>query len=276
MSAVAGSRAALRRARREQQRRRVVLALAALLGLVLGITLLLVLTGGVAPQAAPRTLLLQVQAPDGTAAVSALVRDRDEGAGALVLPPDLDLAEQVLSRALDTTDPLEYRGQIATVVGADVDAGWVLDSETAQRLVDDLGGLQVDVDEPVARGGVPVLEAGPQRLAGRGAIAYATYRQEGESERRRLDRQEQVVRALLEALPEDPEPVLEALGTGSTTSAPVADLALVLSRVAEATAEGELVTGVLPTEPLGRLGSVPARERGAAVVREVLGEQEQG
>lgn len=85
---------------------------------------------------------------------------------------------------------------------------WVLDAAQLATLVDELGGLTLDVDVDVPKdgreGAALLASAGAdQHLNGTQAAAYATLLVGDEPEAARLARQERVVTALLAALPTD-------------------------------------------------------------------------
>ncbi|MGN6612199.1 MAG: LCP family glycopolymer transferase [Angustibacter sp.] len=85
---------------------------------------------------------------------------------------------------------------------------WVLDAAQLATLVDELGGVTVDVDVDVPKdgreGAALLASAGAgQHLGGTQAAAYATLLVGDEPEAARLARQERVVTAMLAALPTD-------------------------------------------------------------------------
>ena len=118
--------------------------------------------------------------------------------------------------------------------------------------MDQVGGLQVDVDVDVAQGSVVALGAGPQRLSGSQASQYATYLAAGEQEPARLVRLQAVLDALFLALPApDRLPtVLNSLGAGSRPSLPLPALAALLHGLALDTRAQTLQYNLLPVLPI--------------------------
>lgn len=239
-----GRRAEARKARRRRQR----LALIGVLALALLVATVLVvvkLSGGDAkPKAAlakqvrtQSTLLFQVQGEGGDAVASALLaHDGARGAsnGAAVLIPSQVIVTVPgtgtlqLGRALKTVPPERSRSAVGDLLGVTVDAGWVIDVPSLIRLVDQVGGVTVDVDVPVVVARVIVLNPGNQRVDGQHAVAFLRYLAPGEAEQARLARLQQVLDGLLNALPRSTAQVataLSGLGPRSNTSEPIPKLA---------------------------------------------------
>ena len=135
------------------------------------------------------------------------------GASQQVLVPsrlvlDVPGAGQVpLTRAL-APGPSAVGAAVADALDIRVDATWVLNTAALAGIVDAVGGVVVDVDVDVTQGtgaGAAVLiGAGPrQRLSGAQAAAYAQLIVGDEPEASRLARQEEVLAAVLGALPQD-------------------------------------------------------------------------
>ena len=242
-----GRRAELRAQRRKQRRRIVVAAVVAVAVLLAAIVFLIVKNGGNAgghkatATRTQKTLLLQVKAADGTAVSSALLADdRKTGNGAIVL-----LQPQVLVNAscaggggslgstLASGGVTAARNALSDVMGVTIDGSWVLDGATFARLVDSLGGVNVDVDVPVLSGRTIVVNSGQQRLTGANALAFATYHAAGEQEQVRLTRLQAVLDAILGELPADTTSLVGSLGSGSTTTVPAATVAGVLQGLAK-------------------------------------------
>lgn len=230
----AGPRSELRRRRRRRRVQLTAVALAVLLALLVVVTVRLAGTSTPpAPQVAPqertqRTLLLQLQAPNGEAAMTALLaHDPASRAGSVVLVPPQAIVpvagtgSLTVGRALRDATADRTRNAVADALGVLVDGGWVLDQPSLVRLVDGVGGVDVDVDVPVLRQGRVVLQPGRQRLAGAEAVLFLTYRAPDEQEQSRLARVQHVLDALLQALPADAgkaQLLLDGLGTGSTST----------------------------------------------------------
>ena len=116
------------------------------------------------------------------------------GAGRVPLTQALAPGRSAVGAAL--ADALDLR----------VDATWVLDAGALTALVNQVGGVTVDVDVDVTKGqdagAAVLLAAGPhQRLSGAQAASYAQWLVGSEPEASRLARQDAVVEAVLGALP---------------------------------------------------------------------------
>ncbi|CAN0353737.1 unnamed protein product, partial [Phaeothamnion confervicola] len=75
----------------------------------------------------------------------------------------------------------------------------------AKKIIDALGGLPIDVEKNMDYddnwGHLHVhLKKGPQLLTGEQAVGYARFRKDAESDRGRMRRQQQVIRAMVELL----------------------------------------------------------------------------
>ena len=264
---VEGRRTALRRQRRRRRRRLVALALAVLAALTLALTVHLARDGGEPPPSAvaeqertQRTLLLQVQAPNGEAVATALLaHDPEARTGAVLLVPPQTLVtvpgsgSVTVGRALRSVPPEGSRAAVADALGVIVDDGWVVDQPTLARLIDLLGGIAVDVDVPVERAGALVLQPGSQRVDGQRALFLLAFRAPGEQEQARLARVQEVLDGVLEALPDtapDTAPVLAGLGPRSIASLPVDELAQLLVGLEDADEAQALQYDTLPVIPV--------------------------
>jgi hypothetical protein len=137
----------------------------------------------------------------------------------------------------------------------------VLDSPTFTTLVDRLGGVPVGVDVPVMQDATILVGPGEQQLNGGQALAFLGYLAPGEQEQARLARVQEVVDGLLTALPDTADevvPLVDALGPGSRSSQPAADLARFLVAAAEAVEAGDLQFDILPVIPIDAGGGVMA------------------
>ncbi|HUR14680.1 MAG TPA: LCP family protein [Mycobacteriales bacterium] len=183
-----------------------------------------------------RTVLLQVKGTTGTAVASALLaHDPAVSEGSVVLvPPQVIVSvpgfgSQPFGRALATTSVQGSRDALADLMGVTVDGSWVLDTATFAKLVDTVGGIQVDVDVPVMSGRTVLLQPGRQRLAGVRALSFGTYLAPAEQEQTRLARLQSVLDGLVGSLPTDVRSLLASLGRGSSPSLAVTVLADVLA-----------------------------------------------
>ncbi|MDT7545765.1 MAG: hypothetical protein QOE99_1875 [Actinomycetota bacterium] len=240
LSSRTGRRAEQRRAKRRRQRRLMAAGLAVVL-VVAAIAAIALTRGGSTPKAkiakqtrTQSTVLFQVQGESGDAIASALMaHDPAARSGAVVLiPPQVIVTVPgtgalQLSRALKTVPPQRSRAAVGDLLGVTVDAGWVIDVPTLSRLIDQLGGVTVDVDVPVIVSRVVLLNPGSQRLDGQHAVAFLRYLATGEQEQARLARVQGVLDGLLNALPKSTAEVaaaLSGLGARSNLSEPAAKL----------------------------------------------------
>jgi LCP family protein required for cell wall assembly len=239
-----GRRAEARRARRRRRRLVVAGALGVVLLVVAVVVVVKVVGSGSKPRAAiakqvrtQSTLLFQVQGEGGDAVASALLAHdgaRGGATGAAVLIPSQVIVtvpgtgSLQLGRALKTVPPARSRAAVGDLLGVTVDAGWVVDVPSLSRLIDQVGGVTVNVDVPVVASRVIVLNPGNQRLDGQHATAFLRYLAAGEAEQARLARLQEVIDGLLNALPHSTAQVaaaLSGLGPRSNASEPVPRLA---------------------------------------------------
>jgi anionic cell wall polymer biosynthesis LytR-Cps2A-Psr (LCP) family protein len=263
-----GRRAEARRARR-RQRRLIAGAIAGGIALVVLVILVVKVLpfGGdtkkptIGKQTRTQTTtLFQVQGESGDAIATALLAHDPAGrAGAAVLIPSQVIVTVPgtgalqLGRALKTVPPARSRAAVGDLLGVTVDAGWVIDVPTLGRLVDQLGGVVVDVDVPVVVARVIVLNTGSQRLDGRHAVAFLRYLAAGEQEQARLARLQAVLDGVLTALPKSTAQVgtvLSGLGARSNASEPVPKLATFLVGLAVDSRSDALQYDTLPVIPI--------------------------
>jgi hypothetical protein len=206
------------------------------------------------------TLLLQVRGADDEAIANALLaHDPDTQTGAVVLVPPQVLVpvpgagSVTLGRTLTTGSASTSRNALSDLVGVVVDSGWVLTLPALTALIDDLGGVTVDVDVDVVQGQTVLLNPGERRVEGDSAVAFLTYLAPGEQEQSRLARVQEVLDGLLDVLPATPdelEPVLAALDGSSTTAATTAELAAFLLGLTADDERDQLQYDVLPVVPI--------------------------
>lgn len=269
-----GRRAEQRRAQRLRQVRLLTLVLGLLALVAAGFAIYLAVDAPTPPQRdAPaagrtqRTLLLQVQGPD-RAGVAHVLFAHDgtarEGAAVLVPPQVLvnvpGTGSVPFGRALATGPGTAVRNALSDLMGVTVDDGWVVDQPALVALIDAVGGVEVDVDVEVVRGQGVVVPAGPQRLAGAGAVAFLTYLAPGEQEQARLARVQEVLDGVVAALPAAPElaAVLDGLGPRSDSTAAPAQLAAFLLGLQSDAQADRLQYDVLPVVDLDPGGEVTA------------------
>jgi hypothetical protein len=265
----AGTPLGPRRARRqERRRRRRRVRIAALAVLVLLATIagtLTALHGHVRqhPVAGPArtqsTLLLGIGA-QGSPAQSVALFGVDPGAktgGTLLIPPDtlVDGPGDTVGGSFPISEQAEFPGAVSDLLGVHVDATWRLSPTGLAALVQQLGGITVDVDTPISAPALNLV-AGPQTLTGQQAAAYALY--DADTEQAMANRTRLVFDAILAKLPPQTglTALLGSLGPNSQTSETSAQLAtFLLALGASDDADNE---DVLPTTTLDAGGSAPA------------------
>ncbi|MBK5306604.1 MAG: LCP family protein [Frankiaceae bacterium] len=242
---VTGRRRQLAEERRARRRRRRLVSGAVALAVVLVASGTFLLKRGDDSPGKPTakqtrtqtTLLFQVQGESGDAIATALLAHDaavDNQSGAAVLIPSQVIVTVPgtgtlqLGRALKTVPPDRSRSAVGDLLGVTVDGGWVVDVPTLSRLVDQLGGVLVDVDVPVLAARTVVLNPGSQRLDGERATTFVRYLAPGEQEQSRLARLQELLDGLLAALPRSTSQVstlLSGLGARSIASEPAPKLA---------------------------------------------------
>jgi LytR_cpsA_psr family/LytR cell envelope-related transcriptional attenuator len=224
--------------------------------------------GGRAQVAAPQRLLAVVLVTGGQLTGLSLLASGG-GDGQQVLVPSrllLDVpgaGRMSMAQALAVGDGAPTSA-VADALGVRVAGTWVLDAGSLARLVDRLGGVDVDVDVDVpasGRVGAAILvPAGTRRLTGAQAAAYAGLLVAQEPEAARLARQQRVITALLAALPAadaERRALLAAL-PGGPTGAGLGVTAAVTGGLRTAAAAGSLASTVVPVTEIDSGGAVPA------------------
>jgi anionic cell wall polymer biosynthesis LytR-Cps2A-Psr (LCP) family protein len=243
------TRRQLREERRRQQRRR--LGAAGIAGLVV-LTLIVVgaITFGVKKATSggghkrplgQTTVLFSVTGSDGSAVESALLaHDSRTHEGVQLLLPSRVLTEvcgfgnQPLGQIVALPDGQRLsRVAVSDLLGGvTVDGSWVLSTAQLARLIDEVGGITVDVDTNVVQGRTVLLQKGPgQHLSGSRAVAFATYVGRGEDASANLVRLQGVLDGLLNALPSSTATVqrlVSSLGRGAASTLGASRLADVL------------------------------------------------
>ncbi|MFG2617965.1 LCP family protein [Streptomyces sp. NPDC048507] len=169
---------------------------------------------------------------------------------------------------------LGTRESLDTVLGTRIGGTWRLDTPFLERLVELVGGIEVDTDAAVPaddQAKTPAVGQGPkQSLTGAMAVAYATYRAQGEAEGKQLERTGKVLYAVLRKIPGDPKAAattVESMGQILDPGLDAQSLGALLSRIGEHAKEGAYRTEVLGVKPDGGLTD-DANKR---VVKELLG-----
>ncbi len=266
---------------RHPSRRRSVIALVLLAVVVAAMALVIRNSGAgqplVDPVAPPDqrlpdhpTLLLQVR-DDGLTNVNNVLMGLEpqvDRGSSLYLPQNLAV-DLVAGRdeTLGVTGfkPIsEAAPLVAAQTGIQVDNTFVLDRLAFAGLVDSVGGITLDIAEPLVimdRWGaiVDVIPLGQRTLDGPQAASYALYLAPDRPESERLARFQAVWEAVLAQLPSNPDQmraILASLGALSRSTNTLASLADFLAVAGEDFREGEWASQNLPTRP-GAYGALP-------------------
>ncbi|MGN6242522.1 MAG: LCP family protein, partial [Motilibacteraceae bacterium] len=238
-----------------------------------------------APQAAgtERVLLVQVVGADGQGQLAALLGTSHGSAGAggsVVLVPTRLLVDVTgagtvpLAEAAARPAPAAANA-LTDVLGLRIDGTWSLPAAGLAALVDQVGGVDVQVDHDLSlpsAGGL-TLPAGRQHLDGRTAAAFATVLEAAEPEQARLARFDDVLRGVLAALPGQSAgaaAVVRASGGSSTLAAP--DLAASLVRLHDVVAAGSATYDTLPVRSIDSGGDVALYGLDTTAARTELGQ----
>ncbi|MEV6688235.1 LytR C-terminal domain-containing protein [Streptomyces sp. NPDC051130] len=199
--------------------------------------------------------------------------------GATVLLPNTlnvpkeDGTAQPLSKAVEDGG-IGTRESLDSVLGTRIGGTWRLDTPFLERLVELVGGIEVDTDTAVPadeQAKTPAVSQGAkQSLTGAMAVAYATHRAQGEPETKQLERLGKVLYAVLRKIPADPKAAavtVESMGQILDPALNAQNLGALLSRIGEHAKVGAYRTAVLPVKPDGGLGD----DAGKKAVDEILG-----
>ncbi|MFD5147101.1 LCP family protein [Streptomyces sp. NPDC058401] len=169
---------------------------------------------------------------------------------------------------------LGVRESLDSVFGTRIGGTWRLDTPFLENFVELVGGIEVDTDVAVPADDaakVPAVGQGPkQSLSGAMAVAYATYRAQGEPEAKQLDRLGKVLLGLLRKVPGDPKSAAMTVETTGQILDPALNaqtLGALLSKLGEHAKVGAYRTDVLGVKADGGLTD----EANKKVVKEVLG-----
>ncbi|OQD52136.1 hypothetical protein BM536_034475 [Streptomyces phaeoluteigriseus] len=194
----------------------------------------------------------------------------------LVVTTD-DGTTTTLAKSVDGDGSAGTRESLDTVLGTRIQGTWRLDTPYLQNLVDLVGAIEVDTDtavpDPAAKkkGQAPLVSKGEgQTLSGKMAVAYATYRAEGEAQNAQLKRFGQVMQAVLRKVSSDPQGATVTVQTLAQILDPSLtdkDLGAFLANLADLAKGGDYTTALLPVQADGTLSA----EAGGSVVRDVLG-----
>jgi hypothetical protein len=152
--------------------------------------------------------------------------------------------------------------------GVSVDGSWVLSTAQFAKLVNSVGGINVDVDTNVIQrtaggGGRILVPAGNQHLSGAQAVEYLSYQPASDrGAAGQLARLQSVVDTTIQDLPHSAtgiQALLRGLGPGGTSTLGSGKLAALLLGIA---ADNHSDAGVfptdLPTTPIDAGGAIPS------------------
>lgn len=199
-----------------------------------------------------RTLLLQATDESGRAVANVLLgaSTAHDAGTELLLPPELLLPTPTpvpISMTTESVDTLQARNGVTALLGVQVDASLVLDRLALAALVDGVGGVPLEIRDPVQefddRGRlVAVIPAGARVLDGVTAATYALTLQPGESEDARMSRFRDVFEQVLRDLPGERDAMrqlllsLGSLAKSTATNDELVDITLALQADAAADA----------------------------------------
>ncbi|MGW8986290.1 LCP family protein [Streptomyces parvus] len=179
-----------------------------------------------------------------------------------------------LGKSVEDDGRTGTREAIDTLLGTRITGTWRLDTPYLENLVELVGNIEVDTDTEVPaakKGESPLVNKGEaQTLSGPMAVAYATYRAEGEPEAKQLSRFGEVMRATLRKISEDPKAAtvtIETLLQVLDPSLPEKDLGASLAKLASRAKVGDYKTALLPVQEDGTLTEADTR----GVVKDILG-----
>ncbi|MEV6404826.1 LytR C-terminal domain-containing protein [Streptomyces bobili] len=243
-------------------------------------------TGTTAAPAAQKRDVIVVHLHDtarGGTSTALLVDNTTTKQGTTVLLPNSlvvttdDGTTTTLAKSVDGDGSAGTRESLDTVLGTEIQGTWRLDTPYLQNLVDLVGTIEVDTDtavpDPAAKkkGQAPLVSKGKgQSLSGKMAVAYATYRAEGEAQNAQLKRFGQVMQAVLRKVSSDPQGATVTVQTLAQILDPSLtdkDLGAFLANLADLAKGGDFKTALLPVQADGTLSA----EASASVVKDVLG-----
>ncbi|MFB6819257.1 LCP family protein [Streptomyces sp. NPDC056347] len=197
----------------------------------------------------------------------------------VLLPNSLAVADEdgvatTLGKSVDADGTTGTRESLGNLLGTDITGTWRLDTPYLETLVDLVGNIEVDTDTDVPdakKGASPLVKKGEaQTLSGQMAVAYATYRGEGEDEAKQLTRFGAVMRGVLRKVSDDPKSAtvtVQTLGQILDPSLPEKDLGASLAKLAQHAKLGDYKTTLLPVQADGSLTD----EATENVVKDILG-----
>ncbi|MEU6315761.1 LCP family protein [Streptomyces sp. NPDC047014] len=196
----------------------------------------------------------------------------------VLLPNTLSVSAQdgtptALGKAVEEGG-LGTREALDAVLGTHIGGTWRLDTPFLENLVELVGGIEVDTDIAVpaddAAKAPAVAQGQKQSLSGPMAVAFATYKAQGEPEAKQLERMGKVLHAVLRKVPGDPKAAavtVESIGQILDPALNAQTLGALLSRLGERAKVGAYRTDALAVKADGTLTD----ESSTKVVKEVLG-----
>ncbi|MYS81191.1 LCP family protein [Embleya scabrispora] len=222
-------------------------------------------------------VLVQLRAKDGQASANALLTvDPAKNTASMVSVSSVTIVNSAnnsfpLGRLMADEGPGASRDALSDLLGVKLDGSWVISEPVLQGLVDLTGGIQLNADVEVkGPDGKVLVGQGRNPANGVAALAFATYKQQGEPPAVAGDRFGRVLQGLLAAFPTQPDAILTLLANMANLpdpSLPDDKLSVLLANLAKATQGKQLQVRALPVSPEGTLDGPAA----LPIVRELLG-----
>ncbi|MFI1579603.1 LytR C-terminal domain-containing protein [Embleya sp. NPDC020630] len=222
-------------------------------------------------------VLVQLRGKDGRASANALLTvDPAKNTASMVSVSSVTIVNSdnssfPLGQLMADEGPGASRDALSDLLGVKLDGSWVVSEPVLQGLVDLAGGIQLNADVEVkGQDGKVLVGQGRNPANGVAALAFATYKQPGESPTVTGDRFGRVLQGLLAAFPTQPDAVLTLLANMANLpdpSLPDDKLSTLLANLAKATQAKLLQVRALPVSPEGILDINAA----VPIVRELLG-----
>jgi LCP family protein required for cell wall assembly len=251
--------------------------------LVLLVTLLIGIGFLLLPFGAQRAVLLGSDARAGEASRSDTIVVAKAGGGMLAVPRDTlveipGVGEDKINAAFATGGPELTAATLENLTGLPIDDHVVVHFDGVEDIVNALGGITLDVDQPIKvgiEGRRVFIPDGTQTLGGTEALAYVRYRGGPTADIGRIGRQQEFLRALArEATSPAKLPRLPATASAvwrnieTNMSPPEAALFAIKMRLS-GSVEAEIYPGT-PQYIGGISYWVPDKEAGRRVVEETI------
>ncbi|WP_059013396.1 LCP family protein [Streptomyces specialis] len=214
-----------------------------------------------------------------------VANDTTSAGTTLLLPNELavtpDNGPTTLGQAVADEAAGSVREALGGLLGADITGTWRLDTPYLENLVLMVGGITLTTDTEITAeeagedgeggGEGPLVPLGENvQLDGRAAVAYATHRADDEPQDAQLARFGQVMRAVLEKMPDSESAavrIVENLFMTADPSLTEQELGATLARLAGYARAGDYATEPLPVEEGGTIGD----ETAEGLLADVLG-----